>query len=109
MMKLRASCCHSGLASPSVDGTPAAAADGFATPGPVSGWSESHPYARAASAHSSVMLPIGFIGRLQRVFQSDGSELPRPCYRARFRLRSQFRRGAERPCDGSVTPVVTAS
>ena len=74
-MKVRAVSCHTGLASPSVDGTPTAAADAFETPGPVSRLSESHPYASVASAHSTVILSIGFITHLLLV---DGPHVNPP-------------------------------
>src|SRR5213594_1702658 len=64
-MKLRASSCHAGLASPSVNGTPLASATrAFNAPGPASRSLESHADARAASAQNSVILSIGFIGHL---------------------------------------------
>src|SRR2546422_1709745 len=65
MMKLRAVSCHAGLASPSVNGTPLAfAMRAFDAPGPTRRLSESHAEARAASAHSRVILSIGLIGHL---------------------------------------------
>src|SRR5207249_11433124 len=68
VMKLRASSCHAGLASPSVNGTPLASATrAFNAPGPASRSLESHADARAASAQNSVILSIGFIGHLLMV------------------------------------------